>query len=94
MVSFVHPGHTIGNLNSLADLGFTNFRELFIKTFLNSLQNISMVCGNSSRLLISYFGKIGPLKTKLSDTKGSLKNQSTHTQYVISGSILQQMRNL
>lgn len=26
MVSFVHPGHTIGNLETLADLGFTNFR--------------------------------------------------------------------
>lgn len=26
MESFVHPGHTIGNLDSLANMGFTNFR--------------------------------------------------------------------
>jgi peptidoglycan/xylan/chitin deacetylase (PgdA/CDA1 family) len=26
MESFVHPGHTIGNLDTLADLGYTNFR--------------------------------------------------------------------
>jgi peptidoglycan/xylan/chitin deacetylase (PgdA/CDA1 family) len=26
MESFVHPGHTIGNLSTLANLGFTNFR--------------------------------------------------------------------
>ena len=26
MVSFVHPGHTIGNLRTLAEMGFTNYR--------------------------------------------------------------------
>lgn len=54
MVSFVHPGHTIGNLPTLAQLGFTNFRTDYENVLGYPIKHESGLWEFSTTLEIQY----------------------------------------